>query len=268
MGTLALIFGIFLLTVIILNSCIFLLAILLEDNSIMDIAYGPVYAAATFGTMLATNALGITAVVVSTLIGLWSARLSIRILRKNFGKPEDIRYRTWRETWKKKGDLYFIVRSYLQVFILQGIVISLVSIPVIIIIANPLTFNLYFLISGTVVWLIGFFIETAADWQLDSFIKRKAVGTESSNLLTAGLFRYSRRPNYFGETLIWWGFCIIALPFTYGYLAIISPLILTYIVTKITGPMLENIFIETYGDEYRAYQKQTSYFFPLPPRKA
>lgn len=203
---------------------------------------------------------------VSTMVGIWSARLGMRILRKNYGKPEDVRYAAWRVTWQKRGNLYFILRSFFQIFILQGAIITFVAIPIILVIANPFTFNEYFLYAGFGVWLCGLLIEALADWQLDSFMAKKKAGMESRNLMTTGLFAYSRRPNYFGETVVWWGLAIIALPYAYGYLALISPLLITYIVTKITGPMLEKLFIEKFGNEYRSYQEKTSYFIPMPPR--
>ncbi len=85
--------------------------------------------------------------------------------------------------------------------------------------------------------------------------------------MTTGLFRYSRRPNYFGETLIWWGLAIMVLPLPFGYLALISPIVITYIVTCVTGPMLEKIFLARNEAEYRAYMETTSYFIPLPPKR-
>ena len=84
--------------------------------------------------------------------------------------------------------------------------------------------------------------------------------------MVTGLFRYARRPNYFGETLIWWGLAVIVLPLPFGYLGLISPLLITYIVTMVTGPMLEKIFLEKYPTEYRAYMDRTNYFIPWLPK--
>jgi steroid 5-alpha reductase family enzyme len=232
----------------------------------MDIAYGPVYLIATVATAHLTGAFGLLPTLASTLVALWSVRLCLRIFHKNYSQPEDARYAAWRAAWQEKGQLYFIFRSYLQVFVLQGAIITFVSLPIVLAIANPFSYNLWFIVFGCVIWLIGFSIETVADWQLDNFIARKKSGEETASLMTTGLFKYSRRPNYFGETLIWWGLAIMTLPFTFGYIGIISPLLITYIVTKVTGPMLENMFLKKYGAEYRAYQKKTSYFIPLPSK--
>ena len=258
--------GIYFFVVLIAVSTVFLVATVLNDNSIMDIAYGPIYLIATVATAHLTSAFGLLPTVMSILVALWSVRLCLRIFHKNYGQPEDARYAAWRTAWQEKGQLYFVLRSYLQVFVLQGVIITLVSLPIVLALANPFSFNLWFVATGTVVWLLGFAIETVADWQLDRFIARKKSGEEKSNLMTTGLFKNSRRPNYFGETLIWWGLAILVWPFAYGYAAIISPLLITYIVTRVTGPMLEKIFMEKYGDEYQEYQRKTSYFIPLPPK--
>ncbi len=258
--------GIYFFVVLISVTTVFLVAIAREDNSIMDIAYGPIYLVATVTTVYLTGAFGLVPTIVSTLIAVWSARLCLRIFHKNYGQPEDARYAAWRVAWQSNGMLYFIFRSYAQVFLLQGIIITLVSLPIVLAIANPFSFDIRFIIGGCIIWLVGFAIETTADWQLDKFIAAKKSGLEKANLMTTGLFKYSRRPNYFGETLMWWGLAVMVVPFAYGYVGLVSPLLITYIVTRITGPMLENIFIEKYGDEYREYQKKTSYFILWKPK--
>ena len=255
-------FGIVLLTLV---TIVFIVAQLKKDNSIMDIVYGPLFLVSGLCTFFITNTKSTVAAFILLAIAAWSLRLGLRIYRKNHGAPEDARYAAWRTAWSSKGHWYFLLHSYLQINILQGIIILLVSLPFIISLGTT-AYNKTFLCLGLAVFILGLTIESVADYQLDSFIARKKAGTEPSNLMITGLFKFSRRPNYFGETLIWWGLAIIALPLPYGAFALLSPLLITYIVTKVTGPMLENIFIEKYGDEYRAYMKKTSYFVPLPPR--
>ncbi len=244
---------------------VFIFAQLKKDNSVMDIAYGPLFLIASLSTFIIINSTSTVSLYILAAIALWSLRLGWRIYKKNHGIPEDARYAAWRTIWSAKGRLYFLLRSYLQINILQGMIIVVVSLPFIISLGAGVVHEA-FLYVGLLVFLLGLTIESTADYQLDQFIARKKAGTESNNLMVTGLFRYSRRPNYFGETLIWWGLAIIVLPLPYGPLALLSPLLITYIVTKVTGPMLEKIFIEKYGEEYRTYMKKTSYFFPLPPR--
>lgn len=261
------VYGLFLLIMV---TVVFLIAQFKSDNSLMDIAYGPIFLATSFATIYFYSGASLLTYLITGLTALWSLRLGLRIYRKNKGLPEDARYAKWRLEWQEKGSIYFVIRSYLQINLLQGLVILIVSLPFIISIgtqniANNLPLKVS-IVAGVLVFLIGLLIEGLADYQLDRFIANKKAGIEKANLMRIGLFRYSRRPNYFGETLIWWGMSILVLSLPLGYLALLSPILITYIVTKVTGPMLEDIFLAKYGDEYREYMKTTSYFIPLRPK--
>jgi steroid 5-alpha reductase family enzyme len=249
-------------------STVFLISQLKRDNSIMDIAYGPSFFVSSAATLLLLSSNAVLPTIIVGLTGIWASRLAIRIYRKNKGKPEDARYAAWRTEWQKRGQLYFILRSFFQVNLLQGCIILLVSLPFILAVTYSESLNWLFVVIGAGVFALGLTIESIADYQLDQFLARKRAGTETAVLMKTGLFRYARRPNYFGETLIWWGFAIMVLPLPFGYLGLLSPLVITYIVTKVTGPMLEKIFLEKYPVEYRAYMAETNYFIPGPPKVA
>lgn len=254
-----LLFGIIIL---LYGAVIFIVASLIKDNSIMDIAYGPAFLVGALGSMYITQHTTPLSLLITAMICIWSIRLCVRIWRKNHGKPEDPRYAAWRSEWTKKGTGYFYLRSYVQIYLLQGSIIVLVGLPFIISLTDTAnTLHLWAYI-GIAISIFGLLYESIADWQLDRFLARKRAGTEPATLMTTGLFRFSRRPNYFGETLVWWGLAITVLPLPLGYLALISPLLITYIVTQVTGPMLEKIFLEKYPKEYQVYMKQTSYFIP------
>lgn len=258
--------GIFASFLLVLVTLVFIVAVAKKDNSIMDIAYGPLFFASGAVTIYFTNPSGPLPYLILGLTFLWAARLGLRIFRKNHGQPEDIRYANWRTLWQKRSYAYFLIRSYLQINVLQGCIILIVSLPLIISITSPnVSFNsLTYL--GLAVFFFGLLYESIADWQLDRFIARKKAGTEPAPIMQTGLFRFSRRPNYFGETMIWWGLALIALPLPFGYLALLSPITITYIVTKVTGPMLEAVFLSKYGQIYVDYMHTTSYFIPLPPK--
>jgi steroid 5-alpha reductase family enzyme len=258
--------SVFGLVVLIIVSIIFLVAQIKKDNSVIDIAYGLIFLLSGVVSSYLISQNSQTTYIILFAVGLWSLRLSLRLLKKNYGQGEDQRYANWRKAWLQKGQVYFWLRSYLQINLLQGLIIVLVALPIIISFTTSPTNNL-FLTIGLAVFALGLTLETVADYQLDQFIKRKKLGTETATLMRTGLFKYSRRPNYFGETLIWWGLSIIVLPLPFGYLAFLSPILITYIVTKVTGPMLEKIFLEKYPNEYSDYMKTTSYFIPLPPRQ-
>jgi steroid 5-alpha reductase family enzyme len=261
------------INMLLLATCIFVLVSLLflvaqykANNSIMDIAYGPIFFLAMLGTMYISGTATRTSILMLIVVGLWSSRLSFRIARKNYGKPEDARYAAWRTKWMRVSETYFLKRSYFQIFLLQGSVIALVSLPFVVALSGGDSIPTWPTILGLCLSLCGLAYETTADWQLDRFLKRKQAGTEQAPIMTTGLFRYSRRPNYFGEALIWWGLALMAWPFAYSYIAFVSPLLITYIVTRVTGPMLENIFLEKYSEAYRAYMKTANYFIPWKPR--
>ena len=241
---------------------VFIIARLLRDNSVMDIAYGPAFFTSTIGAAYITGTTTLLPTIIIGCIGAWSIRLSSRIFRKNLGKPEDTRYAKWRDQWMQKGRAYFLIRSYLQVNLLQIVIIFAVAAPAIFALTYPAMYNQWFVLVGFLVFCFGLAYETIADLQLDQFIAGKKAGTEDATLMTCGLFSLSRRPNYFGETLVWWGLAIMVLPLPFGWLTIISPLLITYIVTKVTGPMLEDSFLEKYPEQYQHYIDTTSYFIP------
>ena len=244
---------------------IFFLAQILKDNSIIDIFYGPIFFVVAFLFLIITDNDYLLPVIIITCIGLWALRLGGRLLIKNFGKPEDARYAKWRREWSEKGRLYFLIRTYLQINILQGFVILLILLPFIISTTTE-SFSVPLVIIGSLVFLFGLSYETIADVQLDKYIARKKAGVEESVLMTKGLFKFSRRPNYFGETLVWWGQAIMVLSLPLGTLGLLSPLVITYVVVKLTGPILERQFLERYPEEYRAYMASTNYFVPGPKK--
>ncbi len=247
-------------------SSIFIIALLKADNSIMDIAYGPSFAVAAWSTVLWSGTFEPLALIVAGCITLWAGRLSTRIWRKNHGKPEDARYAAWREAWSERGRWYFILRSYLQVYMLQGVIIAIVGLPALVATAYAADINYWFMALGAFVFASGLAYETIADRQLDRWLARKQRGETDVDLMQEGLFRYSRRPNYFGEVTIWVGLMLIVLPLPFGWLAIASPLLIWYIVTYVTGPMLENIFLEKFPEQYQAYIDTTNYLVPGPVR--
>lgn len=245
---------------------VYVIACFRRDNSIMDIAYGPAFFICALATMMQAKEPSIISSIVLGAIGIWALRLGLRIARKNWERPEDARYAAWRNGWQKRGLWYFYLRSFLQINLLQGIIIFIVALPFLIALSDTEANVSLATIIGISIFLFGLGYESLADKQLDRFLISKRNGSEPATLMTTGLFLYSRRPNYFGESLVWWGLFIIVLPLPFGVVALLSPLLITYIVTRITGPMLENIFIEKYPTEYRAYMAKTNYFIPGRPR--
>lgn len=243
---------------------VFLIATGRKDNGTQDIFYGLGFLASAYLIAYIVPGIGALQIMVLAILTAWALRLSLRIFLKNIGRPEDFRYRAWREAWMQKGGFrYFLARSYFQIYLLQGAVIWLVSLPITLVVATVPQAPGALAWIGLAVWVAGFLLESAADMQLDQFL---ANPENRGRIMTQGLFRFSRRPNYFGETLMWWGMAIIALSVPVGYLGFLSPLIITYVVVFVTGPMLEKKWEK--NPEYAAYKARTSFFVPLPSRRA
>ncbi|MBN1572856.1 MAG: DUF1295 domain-containing protein [Deltaproteobacteria bacterium] len=238
---------------------LFVIALIRKDNSIADIAWGLGFVIVAWATLLIVGSLYPRQILACSLILIWGSRLSIRIFLRNRGRPEDPRYRKWREEWGR----FFILRSYLQVFIFQGMIL-LVNISPVLIINTTSDSNLVFLdVLGLLVWLTGFFFESMGDYQLDTFLKDpKNRGT----IMDRGLWHYTRHPNYFGEITMWWGIFIIALSVPYGWIGFIGPLTITLMIVLVSGiPMTERLMAKTPG--FEEYRRRTSVLIPWFPNK-
>lgn len=249
--------------VTIYTTTLFLVAYYKKDNSIIDIAYGPGFIVTAYTLVLlylGNFSLNLPQWTLLLLITVWGTRLSYRIYGKNKGKPEDFRYKAWRDEWSEKGSLYFLIRSYLQIFLLQGLVISIVLLP--------FTASLPFLsttlpLFGIMLWGIGFFFESIGDFQLDRFIKD--TDPNKGTIMTSGLWKYTRHPNYFGEATMWLGIAFISFSVSSSFVVFLSPLLITYLLLYVSGiPMLEKKWEG--NTQWESYKKKTSAFFPLPPK--
>ncbi|MGZ3723484.1 MAG: DUF1295 domain-containing protein [Bdellovibrionales bacterium] len=189
----------------------------------------------------------------------WGLRLFAHLGLRNLSHDrEDARYAKWRKEW---GDTW-IWRSYLQVFLLQGTILLIIDLPVLWIVASfPREID-SLLIAGTLLWLAGFVFESLGDYQLKKFSQNPE---HKGKLIQSGLWAYSRHPNYFGEVVQWWGIFLIALSVPGGWMTVISPLTITFLILKVSGvPMLEEQMKSRPG--FAEYQRCVSKFFPRPPR--
>lgn len=253
--------------ILIYTSALFYVAYKKNNNSTMDIGYGIgciITSLAVFYLSYILDPISNYSVIILSLITVWGIRLSLRIYRKNKNKTEDFRYAAWRAQWSKKGSTYFYVQSYLQIFVLQGVIISIVLLPLTVVLLAKMTIPLNFWIyAGIAIWIIGFLFESIGDYQLDRFITSKNPGKGA--IMKTGLWRYTRHPNYFGESSMWWGLACIAYGSTGIYFAFISPLLITFLLLFVSGiPMLERKWRG--NPEWEEYKSKTSPFIPLPPR--
>lgn len=240
--------------------CMFIIGLLFRDNSLIDIAYGPAFLIACWGAWFlnGSSILHFRPLLLLLLISLWGLRLSLHIGLRHQGRGEDFRYQNFREAWGKN----IIWRSFLQIYMLQGAVVLIVATPILLAIEAPGGYWAWSDILGILLFSIGFLFEAISDWQLRVF---KQGNANKGEIITHGLWRYSRHPNYFGEATLWWGFFFLALASPLGLYGVISPLTIAFLLLKVSGiPMLE----EKYKDnpEFAAYKGKTNSFFPWFPR--
>jgi steroid 5-alpha reductase family enzyme len=248
---------------------VFLISLARKDNGTADIGYGWGFVLVAWVTYVLGTQSRI-ALIISILTTIWAARLSIRIYLRGRGKPEDFRYKKWREEWGKT----FLMRSFLQVYMLQGLIIFLVSLPVSFLNLNGSmpgisTLAIYVAYLGLIIWLKGFIYETVGDWQLGQFMKNP---DNRGKIMDRGLWHFTRHPNYFGESLMWWGIALTSfavLMHTSPILAVLGffgPALITSLLLKVSGvPLLEAHFAG--NPAWEAYKAKTSVFIPWFPRK-
>lgn len=266
-------------------------SVAVKDASLIDIFWG-------FGFLIVASVCLYLAGVKTPylwLLGLpaiiWGARLTIYLAMRNLGHGEDKRYVNMRKRAEKKGmsEMAWRLRSLFTIYFGQGVLIMIVSAPIWVAMATaygeaypidpPTPIDVIergqqasigiLAILGGLLWLIGFLFEAIGDWQLMSFMKKNKDydgPADEKPVLNSGLWRYTRHPNYFGNACMWWGIFLIACEAPWGWVTIFAPLIMTYLLTNVSG---KDLLERDMGKrkKYREYIARTSGFFPLPPKK-
>lgn len=248
-------------SVFIMMSIVWLVSVAITNVGIIDIIWGFGFVILTWTYFLLTDGNPQRKLLISILVTIWGLRLTLHLARRNIGKGEDYRYQNFR---KQYGENSYWWKSFFQAFMLQGAIMVIVAVPVLTaVFAKEPTSWTVFDIVGSLLWLVGFGFETIGDLQLMRF---KTKPENKGKVLRTGLWRYTRHPNYFGDAVVWWGYFIIALGTPFGFLSIFSPLIMTFLLLRVSGvAMLEKSLRKT-KPEYAEYEQCTSAFMPLPPK--
>ena len=236
----------------------FAISVYKKRNDVADIAWGIGYIIICIFLFINYPASAVLKLLYA-LVFLWGLRLSVHIYVRNKNKTEDFRYKVWRDEWGK----YFYLRSYLQVFLLQAVFLLIIISPLIHAAgAGFVRWNIFTWI-GLCCWIIGFYFQAVADWQLAVF---KSTQKNKNLIIQTGLWKYSRHPNYFGEIVMWWSIFFITIPVVNSFYFIISPLTITLLLVFVSGiPMLEKKYKGNAA--FEDYKKRTSALIPMPPRK-
>ncbi len=236
----------------------FIFSLIFKRNDIMDIAWGIGYILLC-GLYTQIAETSPRAWLLYLLVLIWGLRLSIHICLRNKGKTEDFRYKQWRNDWGK----WFYIRSYGQIYLLQGFLLLLIISPITISVTQPSSPLSLINYIGVGVWITGFFFESIGDTQLTKF---KSNPENKGKIIQNGLWKYTRHPNYFGEVTLWWGIWMVSLGNIFSWLSLVGPLTITILILFVSGiPMLEKKYKG--NREFENYKKRTSPFFPLPQKK-
>lgn len=244
-----------------LMTLLWLLSLALKNASIVDVFWGLGFVLVAAGGVLleTTDHSGTRSGLVFLLVAVWGLRLALHILARNWGKPEDFRYAQWRQD---HGPRWWWM-SFFQVFLLQGFLMWLISAPILAAQSSRVDPPLGWLDGlGILAWAVGFLFEAAGDWQLNRF---KARPENRGKILTTGVWRYTRHPNYFGDALQWWGFYLLAAA-AGAWWTIFSPILMTFLLVRVSGvAMLERSLEQRPG--YAEYARRTSAFIPWLPKR-
>jgi steroid 5-alpha reductase family enzyme len=241
------------LAILVYVSLVWLISLAKKDAGIMDIFWGPGFILAAYTYLMVNPETTLQVSLLFGLILLWGVRLALHIGLRNAGMPEDARYANWRQQFGTRWWWY----SYLRVFILQGAVMWIVSLPLLTGLQDQSDLHVVDYV-GLLLFLAGFLFEAIGDWQLRQF---KKDSKNRGKVMNTGLWGLTRHPNYFGEAVLWWGLTLIAIEISTLWI-LISPLIMTWLLIKVSGvKMLDELLIKT-KPGYAEYIRTTNAFIP------
>lgn len=236
----------------------FVLALVRRNNGLVDIAWGTGFIVEAAALFVSRPALFPAKALILAAVLAWGLRLSVHILRRNWGRPEDFRYAGMRRKWGRA----VAVKSFVYVFMLQGLLLLVVSLPIVVVFASPARPLAALDAVGAIVFAAGLVFETVGDAQLAAH-RRDAAN--KGRLMTRGLWSTTRHPNYFGEAVLWWGIGLIAVSSPHGGLALLGPLVITLLLVFVSGvPLLEKKYAGR--PDWEAYKAKTSMFVPWFPK--
>jgi len=248
--------------VCILMGSLWLLSLATHDVSVVDIFWGLGFVLVAHVARAAAGATDPRAWLVVALVTLWGLRLALYLLWRNWGQGEDYRYAAMRTHY---GARFGRVSLY-TVFGLQGVLMWFISLPVQVAVSAGAPATLTGLDAlGVACWAVGLGFEAIGDAQLARF---KADPAHRGAVMDRGLWAYTRHPNYFGDALAWWGLFLIAAATPYGVWTVLSPVVMTVLLMRVSGVALLERKLTKTRPEYAAYCRRVNAFVPWFPRRA
>ncbi len=236
---------------------LWLVSILINRVSFIDSFWGVGFVVVAWAAATSLTKIGPLQMVTLLLVTLWGLRLGIYLLKRFLSDGEDTRY--VRLTKGKQGIARHIFTLWF-VFGLQGLLMLIISAPVMAALAKPPAALDAYAYAGIALWTVGAFFEWVGDWQLARF---KADPSNTGKVLDTGLWAWTRHPNYFGDTCVWWGIWLVGHDLT----VVFAPALMTFLLMKWSGvPLLES-GLKKRRPGYAVYMERTSSFFPRPPKR-
>ena len=236
-------------------------SVLIKNVSIVDIFWGFGFVVVNTFYVFNLESINLRNLLLLTLVSIWGLRLTIYLGIRNIGKGEDYRYQQFRKEYGAKRYWWF---SYFQVFLLQGALILIVSLPLLGVHLSTSSGDLIWLdYVAILVWIIGFGFEAGGDYQLFKFKKNP---NNRGKVLNSGFWKYTRHPNYFGDASVWWSYALFSIA-AGGYWQIIGAVIMTLLIIKVSGVALLEKILNTTKPKYKDYIARTNSFFPWFPKK-
>ena len=248
------------LAIVVLMLGTWVTSLAVKNASIVDIVWGLGFVTVAWVSHLVGDGLSSRQWLLTIMTSVWGLRLGGYLWWRNHGKGEDFRYRAMR---KHHGARFPIVSLY-TVFLFQGLMMFVVSLPVQLGQDDPTPDLGAIAVLGVALWVIGLFFETVGDAQLSRF---KADPSNAGKVMNTGLWRYTRHPNYFGDACVWWGIAIVAAETGSGAGGLIGALLMNVLLRRVSGVVLLEKSLTKRREGYNEYIASTSPFIPLPPRK-
>ncbi len=237
-----------------------LVSLVLKNASIIDIVWGLGFVITSWVLAVTIDGDSTRQLLLAVMVGLWGLRLGGYLAKRNIGHGEDWRYKAMR---KKKGARFGLI-SLVTVFGLQGVLMWIVSLPVMFGNSDATPGVGPLAVIGVMVWAVGLSFEAIGDWQLVQF---KKDPNNAGKVMQTGLWSLTRHPNYFGDALLWWGIGIVGAETGSGVIGFIGPVVMTVFLLRVSGvPMLERSLMKR-REGYAEYAARTSSFIPRPPKR-
>ena len=249
------------MVILILMTILWIISTIVRNVSIVDLFWGLGFVIVTAFFFIKSNGNESRKILLMTMVTIWGLRLSVYLAWRNAGKGEDFRYRQFR---RKYGEKRYWWISFFQTFLLQGILMWLISAPLLGAQYYGFEKDLGFYdFVGIFLWVIGFIFEAGGDFQLAVF---KGNPSNKGKVLDTGFWRYTRHPNYFGDSSVWWGYGFVCMA-AGSYIPLLGSLLMTALIIKISGVALLEKSLTEQKPQYIDYIKKTSAFIPWFPKK-